>query len=92
MKETGEIKLCPYCGGELEEGFIHGDSSRGVFWLPRGRRLKSLTVYSKKAIERCGGFAIDNTTRFGFFAVKKPVSYYCGGCELLITPLPERKK
>ena len=92
MKETRETKLCPYCGGELKEGFVHGDSNRAVFWLPRGVRVGRLMVYSKKAIERCGGFTVDNTTKFCLFANKKPVSYYCARCELLITQLSEQRQ
>ena len=72
---------CPYCGGVMELGYIHAESSHAPYWLPKGAEIKWL---STKGVENSGGFVLGKATKIGFFSTERPASYYCDHCKLVI--------
>lgn len=67
---------CPYCGKEMEEGYI--GSSRRMWWDTEEQGdMLSMTDH---------GFFL---TKFSF-SLSNIKSYHCKDCELLITNLKDR--
>ena len=62
-----------------------------LFWLPREFDIKELGIYGQKAIQQAGGVVIDQLKKFrvGLTVKKKPVSYHCPTCHLLIIAYQE---
>lgn len=41
---------CPFCGDEMEQGFIYGRRDSGLMWLPAGEKMSFfITEHSIKA-------------------------------------------
>ncbi len=82
---------CPFCHEEMKLGYIYGVSGRSVFWLPSTIRPKDLgaLLATPKPIKEAGGIVLDKTTKLAFLSSKKPGSYYCKACHMLITKLEQ---
>ena len=67
-------KMCPLCGEKMKAGYLSSVASKGVYWLPEKNKLLG-SFLSDFVVQKSGGF----------IASKKPKSYYCSLCKILIT-------
>ena len=88
--EGGIAMKCPYCGGEMAAGELHGLPNEIVFWLPQntGFHFKVLT---RKRIEEYGGIVLSNKMNAAyagltaFTAGEHLTSYCCKECRAILT-------
>ena len=67
-------KICPYCDGELETGYIQ--CRDGVIWTKKKRKVAALPSLSKSSITLSWGG--------GVFSGASVVAYCCRSCEKII--------
>lgn len=70
---------CPYCGKEMEKGFIHDGNH--IRWYPEG--MDVFGFYP----EEDGAVRLNATG--GLMTAAKAESWYCADCRMVITPVPE---
>lgn len=75
---------CPYCNQEMLLGNLYAPSGRAVFWLPSGTELDGW-ILTHKWIEDKKGFVLGDASKVGFIAKKRPESYYCPDCKIVIS-------
>ena len=91
MIGKGEIAMkCPYCGGEMAAGELHGLPDDIVYWLPKNTGVHFM-VLTRKRIEEYGGINLGNTMNAAytgltaFTAGKDLASYCCKECRAILT-------
>lgn len=85
-----KLEKCPICGGEMKWGYIYSPESRASYWLPGGEPFSFLN-YSSENIKKSGGFVLGSATKIGFFAKKRPKSYLCVHCKIIVTVNDEQE-
>ena len=89
-ENTSSGMICPYCGGKMASGKIYCNQyDLLVYWLPSEIDIRALDVFGRTPILKAGGVLIDQPRKIGFMSKKKPVSYHCPTCHLLITAYQE---
>ena len=79
---------CPYCTKEMEPGTIQAPDSHANYWLPDNTKSSdSGILLSCKSVEKCGGVILGQVRKLGFLSSKRPASYYCKNCRILLTTL-----
>ena len=79
---------CPYCNKEMEPGTIQAPSSHANYWLPDNTKSSDIGILlSCKSVEKCGGVILGQVRKLGFLSSKRPASYYCKNCRILLTTL-----
>jgi hypothetical protein len=69
---------CPYCGKEMEKGFINDRNS--VRWYPGEADWFGTMMADEYTVLLAKG---------GFVTSAKAESWYCPDCRMVITPVPE---
>ena len=79
---------CPYCTKEMEPGTIQAPDSHANYWLPDNTKSSDIGILlSCKSVEKCGGVILGQVRKLGFLSSKRPASYYCKNCRILLTTL-----
>ena len=79
---------CPYCNKEMAPGTIQAPDSHANYWLPDNTKSSdSGILLSRKSVEKCGGVVLGELRKVGFLSSKRPASYYCKNCRILLTTL-----
>lgn len=65
---------CPFCGTEMEQGFIYGRRDCGLLWLPLGEKMPYMIT--KNAIKARNGLLLGErpfpeNTKLEFFICRK---------------------
>ena len=65
---------CPFCGNEMEQGFIYGRKDCGLMWLPKDEKLP-LTI-TENAVKTRNGLILGKrqfpeNTRLEFYVCRK---------------------
>ncbi len=47
---------CPFCGAEMEKGFIYGRRDIGLLWLPQGEKLPPMLT--ENAVDKRHGLLL----------------------------------
>ena len=82
------LKRCPCCGGETVLGSLYGCRPWVTYWLPRYRSLLS-PFFSRRNIEKSGGFLLAKGREYWYHPPAPNQSYYCPRCKLLLTRVDE---
>lgn len=75
------MKECPYCKGQMEPGFIGGESAP-LYWIPEGKRDTMFRYHVPDA-----GIELNqnSTMRNKLFVYRyRSEAYYCKTCKLVI--------
>lgn len=79
---------CPYCNKEMAPGTIQAPDSHANYWLPDNTKSSDIGILlSRKSVEKCGGVVLAELRKVGFLSSKRPASYYCKNCRILLTTL-----
>ena len=84
MKRSDPMN-CPYCSGEMVLGELCSGGDKAVYWLPTSAD-SNFFLLNRKNVETRGGVVLDQTT-VGFIATKRPGTYRCEACRVLVTKL-----
>lgn len=76
-----DLKTCPYCGGDLEEGTLRNRG--GTFFLPSDAKIP--LTYSKKAMEKRRAILLP-PEYYSFETPEWPTAFVCRGCKMIILP------
>lgn len=74
---------CPYCNTEMASGEICTSGNRALYWMPKGTN-HDFVIMSPQNIEKRGGFVIDMVFG-GMITEVRPISYFCGKCNVIVT-------
>lgn len=80
---------CPFCSQTMECGNLYSGRGHAVYWLSNSDDdcITDMAITTKRGVEKRGGIVVDKLTKMGFYPKKRPNSYYCKSCNLLITKL-----
>lgn len=79
---------CPYCNKEMAPGTIQAPDSHANYWLPDNTKSSDIGILlSRKSVEKCGRVVLGEVRKVGFLSSKRPASYYCKNCRILLTTL-----
>lgn len=90
---------CPYCNEPMACGKVYSLAVRSVYWLPQNLTPEDMGMIAiKKKIVESGGVFLDEVSQpslkgalkdLGVLPTKRPDTYYCAHCNLLITKLEQ---
>ncbi len=81
---------CPYCGNEMQLGYIALNFAKAPCWLPGnidGHELGLWGLVTANTIRKAGGFFLGDATKRFAITRKRVDSYWCKECNLLITKI-----
>lgn len=68
--------MCPYCGGEMKQGYLRCDNRAGLMWITEDEKVGWLD----REIGRVGQL---KATNIGLAIAKTPANY-CPACKKMI--------
>lgn len=89
MEKRNNMK-CPYCGNEMQLGYIAAKYAEAPWWLPDNVDPNELGLWglvTANTIRKAGGFFLGDATKRFAFTRKRVDSYWCQKCSLLITKI-----
>ena len=73
---------CPFCGGEMEQGVLYTENSRGLYFLPLEDTLGFWIT--RRGVEKGGGIVLDGPYNGNFPNCTELGGFVCRACRRII--------
>lgn len=78
-----EKHICPYCGSEMELGYIQTERTDKIFWLPEGKKV---SFFNQSILRKMNGFLLGD---HGMFGKSEQPAWCCRSCKKLVVDYKE---